>query len=107
MDPILPAFVAALAPVHFRAPVMQIISNRSGSPAGADIAGADYWVNQLRAPVLFGPGIEWLRAAGIDVFLEAGPGQTLATMTHEFLRDDRDSNGGMRPLVLLLARARA
>jgi acyl transferase domain-containing protein len=44
----------------------------------AEATSSEYWVSQLRSPVLFAAAIETLRASGCATFLEVGPGATLA-----------------------------
>ncbi|HET9626828.1 MAG TPA: acyltransferase domain-containing protein [Kofleriaceae bacterium] len=76
MEPILPAFHAAIAPLAFAAPTLPIVSTVTG--ARADTLDADHWCRHVRAPVRFHQAAEALHALDIDVCLEIGPDATLA-----------------------------
>jgi acyl transferase domain-containing protein len=106
MEPILPAFAEILSAVRMSQPAIPIISNRTGALVTSDIATTDYWVGQLRSPVLFGPGIETLRQDGIDMFVEAGPGQTLAGLAREVLRAGAPAGASPSPAIAFSSLAR-
>jgi acyl transferase domain-containing protein len=80
MDPMLPAFEAAIAGIAFRAPGLPIVANRTGRLATAAEYEARYWCRQVREPVRFHEGAQTLRASGIDVCLEIGPDRTLINL---------------------------
>jgi acyl transferase domain-containing protein/acyl carrier protein len=80
MTPMLEAFRAAARGVAYRAPSLDLVSNVSGTRAGAEIATADYWVRHARAPVEFARGMAALRALGCDAYLEIGPKPVLLAM---------------------------
>ncbi|MFV2083645.1 SDR family NAD(P)-dependent oxidoreductase [Micromonospora sp. LOL_021] len=78
MEPMLPDFGQALASLPSRPPALPIVANLTGQLAGPDTYLGDYWCRHVRQPVRFHDGIGQLRQLGVDVFLEIGPGRTLA-----------------------------
>ena len=84
LDGILDRFRAYLKSVRLNAPVLPIISNRTGTwlePAKAQ--SPDYWVEHLRNSVLFAAGVNTLLEANDRVFLEVGPGHTLGAFVRQ------------------------
>jgi acyl transferase domain-containing protein/acyl carrier protein len=84
MDPVLDAFRDAVARTDRRPPAMPFVSNVTGTWITADEAtSADYWVRHLRQPVRFADGVQTLQADPTRVFLEVGPGRTLASLVQQ------------------------
>jgi epothilone polyketide synthase D len=77
MEPVQEELARLLAGIRLRPPAIGLISNRTGRPAGGDVAEAGYWVRQMREPVRFADGIQALDAQGCRAFLEIGPSPTL------------------------------
>jgi len=77
MQPMLAEFARLAETVRYQAPRIELISNLNGRAAGAEIAGAAYWVEHVRAAVQFAPAVQTLLSGGIEVFLEIGPHPTL------------------------------
>ncbi|MGZ7443445.1 SDR family oxidoreductase [Paenibacillus sp. TH7-28] len=65
-------------------PSIPIVSNLTGDwhPGSMD---ESYWLRHIMEPVKFGPGIHFLLERGHRIFLEAGPGTTLTTMTKDLI----------------------
>ena len=85
-------FAEAFEAVTLRAPSIPLYSGRTGRPlTGEQATDPRFWAEQLTAPVLFGPGLEALTAAGEWTLLETGPGQTLTTLVRRLAgaRDGR------------------
>ncbi|MBL8164704.1 MAG: SDR family NAD(P)-dependent oxidoreductase, partial [Anaerolineae bacterium] len=80
MDPILDEFERVAREVSYGAPRMRLISNRSGRPAGAEVASPSYWREHLRESVQFTASVEWMHSQGVALYLEIGPGTTLLGM---------------------------
>jgi phthiocerol/phenolphthiocerol synthesis type-I polyketide synthase E len=81
MRPIAGDLRAAMARVRLCPPVIPCISNLTGGWVTAEQATApEYWVEHSCRPVLFAAGVETLRGAGHDLFLEAGPGGALSSL---------------------------
>ncbi|MGA5417946.1 type I polyketide synthase [Streptomyces pseudogriseolus] len=84
MDPVLDDFAQALPPLPAGGTAIPIVSTRLGRAVTAqELSTVAYWVNHLREPVRFHDAVECARTAGADVFLEVGPGATLASITQE------------------------
>ena len=88
MDPMLDEFRTLAKGVSFSEPKIPIVSNLTGSVAGDEMTGAEYWVSQVRSTVRFADGVRYLRDAGVTRFLELGPDGVLSGMTHECLSED-------------------
>lgn len=80
MQPIVDEFAAVAAAVDMRAPTTRIVSLVTGAPVGHELLEPAYWAQHVLAPVRYADGVASLRAAGVDVFLEAGPHPVLVGM---------------------------
>ncbi|MEO3928558.1 amino acid adenylation domain-containing protein [Micromonosporaceae bacterium B7E4] len=80
VEPILPAYRAALDPLRVAAPRIPLVSGLTGRPVEGSDLDPEYWVAQLRQPVLFASGVTELASQGIEVFLEVGPQPALSRM---------------------------
>ncbi|HEX8352001.1 MAG TPA: type I polyketide synthase, partial [Pyrinomonadaceae bacterium] len=81
MDDLLPEWLREVRGVELRAPRIPFVSNLTGTWAtAAEVTTAEYWVRHLREPVRFAAGAGELLQDPARVFLEVGPGQTLATL---------------------------
>ncbi|MGW2649898.1 type I polyketide synthase [Streptomyces sp. NPDC001393] len=84
MDPILDEFAASLTTFPAGEMAVPIVSTRLGREVTLqELSTVEYWVNHVREPVRFHDAVECARAAGARVFLEVGPGATLASITQE------------------------
>ncbi|WP_328973711.1 type I polyketide synthase [Streptomyces sp. NBC_00239] len=84
MDPILDAFAESIQQLPAGELSIPIFSTRLGREATLqELSSPAYWVGHVREPVRFHDAVECARAAGADVFLEVGPGATLASITKE------------------------
>ncbi|MGW1764797.1 type I polyketide synthase [Streptomyces sp. NPDC002073] len=84
MDPILDAFAESIQQLPAGELSIPIFSTRLGREATLqELSSVEYWVGHVREPVRFHDAVECARAAGADVFLEVGPGATLASITKE------------------------
>ncbi|APE33579.1 hypothetical protein BOX37_05895 [Nocardia mangyaensis] len=103
MDPLRPALVAATAEVRPRQGKVSMYSSVTGAVGPIVGFGAEYWGDNLRQPVLFGPTIDRMVADGFDTFVEISPHPVLTpaiTGAHDGapiaalpsgVRDDEDS----------------
>ncbi|MET0264062.1 MAG: condensation domain-containing protein, partial [Duganella sp.] len=81
MTPILEQFRAVCASVRLQAPRVPYLSNLSGDWISAEQATSpDYWVAHLRHTVQFGACLNKLVDNPAYVFVEVGPGHTLANL---------------------------
>lgn len=89
MEPALAEFAKVLAGVTLNAPTLDIVSNVTGDwLTAAQATDIDYWVDHMRKPVLFGPGLAKLMALDSPLLLEVGPGSTLTRLARQQSRDD-------------------
>ncbi|MBV9823676.1 MAG: SDR family NAD(P)-dependent oxidoreductase, partial [Actinobacteria bacterium] len=86
---------AVVESVDRRPPGIAILSNRDGCELSAELAiSSEYWAEHLVAPVRFAQSVQACSAAGIDVYLELGAGQTLGGLVRQNL------TGGSKAAVL-------
>ena len=84
MDPALETFRAAFANITLHAPEIPYISNLTGQfITEAEATDPDYYVRHIRHTVRFADGIATLCQTGPAVFLETGPGTTLAPLARQ------------------------
>lgn len=89
MQPALAEFAEVLAGVSLKPPSMDIVSNVTGDwLTDAQATDGAYWVQHMRKPVLFGPGLERLMALDSPLLLEVGPGSTLTRLARQYSRED-------------------
>jgi polyketide synthase 12 len=116
MDPILDEFAQALHALPAGGEMsVPIVSTRLGREATLqELTSLEHWVNHVREPVRFYDAVECARTAGANVFLEVGPGATLAGITKDafagegvhdavVLSSSRRERGGPQALVAALA----
>jgi amino acid adenylation domain-containing protein len=87
MDPMLAHFFREVSKIQLRSPTIPFISNLTGTwITSVQAVDPEYWVQHLRKPVRFGPGIqEIIKIPGTNVFLEVGPGQALSGLARKIL----------------------
>ncbi|HJV64063.1 MAG TPA: type I polyketide synthase [Albitalea sp.] len=77
MEPMLQAFRAVAASVHYEAPRLPVVSNLSARAETTRLAEPDYWVEHVRRAVRSREGMQALCSDGVDTFVEVGPGRVL------------------------------
>jgi phthiocerol/phenolphthiocerol synthesis type-I polyketide synthase E len=88
MDGALGAFAEVAGSVVFKAPRLPFISNVTGAMISDEaLMSRRYWADQIRQPVRFADGIASLRAAGVDMFVEVGPGRSLGSLVKQCIGD--------------------
>ena len=85
MDPVVEPFSALFEPVALHPPQIPFVSNLTGQwITNAQATDPHYWARHLRESVRFADGVgELLRTDPGSVFLEVGPGQTLAPLVRQ------------------------
>ncbi|MFI6339609.1 SDR family NAD(P)-dependent oxidoreductase [Streptomyces sp. NPDC050535] len=84
MDPVLDEFAVSIGELSTGELAIPIVSTRLGREATLqELTSVEHWVNHVREPVRFYDAVEYARTAGASVFLEVGPGATLASITKE------------------------
>jgi len=91
MEPVLQEFAKIAATVDYQKPQIPMISTLTGLAVDDEIACADYWVRQIRSPVLFYPAIRQLFAAGAEIMLEIGAKPVLSGLGKQI---DNEINSG-------------
>ncbi|MFF3445472.1 type I polyketide synthase [Streptosporangium sp. NPDC002721] len=105
MEPMLGDFRRVAEAVTYRPPSIPVVSNLTGEPV-TDFS-ADYWVRHVREAVRFADGLAYLRAEGVETFVELGPDGVLSALGEEgvFLPVLRKDRPEAETLVTALARA--
>ncbi|PXW62161.1 type I polyketide synthase [Methylobacterium sp. B4] len=81
LDPILPRFEAYLRTLRLRPPAIPVVSNLTGTwLTEAQACDPLYWVSHLRSTVRFTDGLALLAADRGRIYVEVGPGRTLASL---------------------------
>jgi len=91
MDPILTEFEGLVAGVQLSPPAIPFVATLTGEWADGPVTRPGYWSAQLRSTVRFADGVRALAGAKSPVakdaiYLEVGPGNTLATFAAENMR---------------------
>lgn len=77
MDGLLDDFGDAVAGISGRPQGVPIVSTVAGAPIEGTALGRDYWLRNLRDPVLFAPAVRWLANDGYDLYVEISAHPTL------------------------------
>lgn len=96
MKPMVDEFGSVAAGVEYRTAAIDIVSGVTGVKAGCEIAAADYWRDQVLAPVCFSKAMESLCALGIAAFLEIGPKPVLISLAPECVDNCFDNSAHAR-----------
>ena len=121
MEPLREELLEVLAGLDCVKSTVPIFSTAEGAWADGHPFDADYWWQNVRRPVLFGPAIERLAGEGFDLFLELSPHPVLAASIRECLadrngdqavlptlrRNDDERRSLLRSLAVLYARGRS
>ncbi|MBF0153073.1 MAG: SDR family NAD(P)-dependent oxidoreductase [Magnetococcales bacterium] len=86
MDRIKEEFREVLRPIQPRVPITPLYSTVTGLQVRGAELGPDYWVRNIRDPVLFAAAMDQVIQDGFALFLEVGPHPVLATSIQECLR---------------------
>ena len=83
MEPMLDAFEQFAATLQYHEPRIDLISNVTGQPIGAQTIDARYWRRHVRETVQFAPAMQALAERGCTACLEIGPHPTLLGMARQ------------------------
>ncbi len=91
MEPMLPEFAIEASRRPTQPPKLSWISTCTGRLMGPeDLAGGEYWVQQVRQPVRFTQALESIILNSHNVLLEVGPGQTLCQLARQNPKRPKD-----------------
>lgn len=80
MEPAVAPLRERLEAIEFRDPSFPVVSNVTAKPVTTGSEARDLLVKQLTAPVRWAESIATMVAAGVDRFVEIGPGKVLVTL---------------------------
>ncbi|MFQ3243606.1 MAG: acyl transferase domain-containing protein/acyl carrier protein [Arenicella sp.] len=80
MRPMLAEFREVAEGIHYRTPSIKLISTVNPKGDASAMSCADYWVEQIVAPVNFVAASELVIAQGVDQYIELGPKSVLLGM---------------------------
>jgi acyl transferase domain-containing protein/acyl carrier protein len=86
VDPLLPELRQALEQIQPRSASIPIYSTVSGEICDGRLFGADYWVRNLREPVLFSSAIQRLLDANHQIMVEVSPHPVLIPAIEQSVR---------------------
>ena len=79
-------FAAEAETVKYREPQMRVVAGMTGKEArGWEMAKSDYWVRQMLEEVRYAEGVRELERAGMEIYVEIGPGRALLGLGKETL----------------------
>ncbi|SOR83525.1 Erythronolide synthase, modules 3 and 4 [Streptomyces chartreusis NRRL 3882] len=88
MDPMLDEFRSVVEGLGFGEARFGVVSTLLGRVAGpGELGRPEYWVRQVREPVLFAAAVGEAVRAGVGAFVEVGPGGGLTAMARECVGD--------------------
>jgi myxalamid-type polyketide synthase MxaB len=87
MDDLRGELLTELASVHAELPSVPFYSTVTGRRESAPAADAQYWISNLREPVLFAQAVDALRSDGVDAFLEISAHPVLLPALEDLHRD--------------------
>ncbi|MGF1429072.1 beta-ketoacyl synthase N-terminal-like domain-containing protein, partial [Kitasatospora sp. LaBMicrA B282] len=93
MEPMLDDFRRVVEKLTFAAPQVPVVSTVTGKPvSGQEWGSAEYWVQQVRRPVLFADAVlEAVERFPVRALAEIGPRAVLTAMAAECLPQDQDT----------------
>jgi [acyl-carrier-protein] S-malonyltransferase len=86
MQPATSGLAQVIKGTEIHTSALPIISNITGAPLSATEAIADELAQQVASSVQWIRSIEYLAGAGVDTFIEIGPGQALTAMVKRIVK---------------------
>lgn len=78
--------------IKFKQPLFPVVSNVTGRFYEPDRSPAEYLVEQIQAPVLWYPSMEFLYEQGVTTYIEVGPGNVLQGLIKRSLNGVRSGS---------------
>lgn len=97
MDAILAKFEGVVRTAALSQPKLKMVSNLTGALIERDVVDPAYWVQHIRKPVLFKHGMEAMRNAGVNVFIEVGPAPVLTGMARSTITEPAQWLASLKP----------
>jgi [acyl-carrier-protein] S-malonyltransferase len=93
MRPAREGLVPMLAATPFADPRVPVVSNVDAVPVLNGAAAREALERQIDSPVRWVESVQWMEdVAGVEVFVEVGPGNVLAGLTRRIVREARTTN---------------
>lgn len=92
MDPAVEEFTKVVATVRMAEPQIPFVSNRSGNMIGEEVLQPAYWGRHIRETVHFSKGLQAILPMDNLLFIEAGPGNTLAGFCRQISKAGAHNN---------------
>ncbi len=89
MDPMLEEFESELKHLDLDIPKLPVVSTATGRLAQREMASSQYWVDQVRSPVLYMDAIRSAAQAQVTHFLEIGPQTRFSWMGQNCVQDSK------------------
>ncbi|MBT4803588.1 MAG: acyltransferase domain-containing protein [Legionellales bacterium] len=92
MEPMLTEFTSYARQISYSNPNTTLVSNVTGSSLAVSSMDAEYWCRHVREKVNFSSGLNSIKAAGANVYLEIGPQPFLVGMAERAAGKETSSN---------------
>lgn len=90
MRPAREGMTGPLQQTDFRAPAVPVVTNVDAAPVTAGAAARDALIRQIDSPVHWVESVLWMEErAGVEAFIEVGPGNVLSGMTRRIVKAAR------------------
>ncbi len=88
MEPMLASFEKIVKNIKFAKANYELIGNMTGKPGGEEMSTPRYWVDHVKATVMFSKSIGTLLDKGINTFIELGPHPVLSSLGQHCLPEN-------------------
>lgn len=89
MRPAREGLAPMLAATPFQNPKIPVVSNVDAVPVASGNAAREALERQIDSPVRWVESVRWMEEAGVEVFVEVGPGNVLAGLTRRIVQGAR------------------
>lgn len=90
MAPAREGMTGPLRETEFRDPAVPVVTNVEAAPAATGDAAREALIRQIDSPVRWVESVLWMEeSAGVEVFIEVGPGNVLSGMTRRIVKAAR------------------
>ncbi len=89
MDDAARVFADLVADAPIKSPAVPVVANATAEPVTEEGAAREAMIRQMTNPVLWSASVRRMMSAGIDLFVEVGPGRVLTNLTPRISADAR------------------